>query len=75
MTTKIVTALRVSDSYKEEYVDLLYKQCQKYAPNSEFICISNSSNVPGYVKANHDWENGGARSKCLPFLDLFCLWT
>jgi hypothetical protein len=52
---KIVTVLKTSNEYKKEYVDLIYKQCQKYAPNVEFICISDDPTVPGYVKMEHNW--------------------
>lgn len=52
---KIVTVLKTSNDYKKEYVDLLYKQCQKYAPNIDFVCISDDPSVPGYVKMEHAW--------------------
>jgi len=52
---KIVTVLKTSNDYKKEYVDLLYKQCQKYAPNIEFVCISDDPSVPGYIKMEHEW--------------------
>jgi hypothetical protein len=52
---KIVTVLKTSQDYKREYVNLIYKQCQEYAPNIEFICISDDSLVPGYVKMEHNW--------------------
>jgi hypothetical protein len=52
---KIVTVLRTSNEYKKEHVDLLYKQCQKYAPDVEFVCISDDPSVPGYVKMEHSW--------------------
>ena len=52
---KIVTVLKTSNDYKKEYVDLLYKQCQKYAPNIEFVCISDDPSVPGYIKMEHAW--------------------
>jgi hypothetical protein len=52
---KIVTVLKTSNDYKKEYVDLLYKQCQKYAPKIEFVCISDDPSVPGYIKMEHDW--------------------
>ena len=52
---KIVTVLKTSADYKKEYVDLLYNQAQKYAPNVEFVCISDDSTVPGYVKMDHNW--------------------
>jgi lipopolysaccharide biosynthesis glycosyltransferase len=52
---KIVTVLKTSNDYKKEYVDLLYNQCEKYAPNADFICISDDTSVPGYMKMEHDW--------------------
>lgn len=52
---KIVTVMKTSPSYKKEYVDLLYKQCKKYAPDIEFICISDDVNVPGYKKMINDF--------------------
>lgn len=52
---KIVTVLKTSNDYKKEYVDLIYKQCQKYAPSVDFICISDDPTVPGYVKMEHNW--------------------
>lgn len=52
---KLVTVLRTSDSYKKEYVDMIYSQCKKFAPNIEFVCISDDENVPGYSKMFHDW--------------------
>ena len=52
---KIVTVLKTSNDYKKEYVDLLYKQCQKYAPNIEFVCISDDPSVSGYIKMEHAW--------------------
>jgi hypothetical protein len=52
---KIVTVLRTSDSYKKEYVDLIYNQCKTHAPNLEFVCISDDESVPGYQKMEHDW--------------------
>lgn len=52
---KIVTVLKTSNDYKKDYVELLYKQCQKYAPGIEFVCISDDPSVPGYVKMEHAW--------------------
>jgi hypothetical protein len=52
---KIVTVLKTSADYKKEYVDLLYNQCKKYAPGVDFVCISDDSTVPGYVKMEHAW--------------------
>jgi hypothetical protein len=52
---KIITVLRTSDSYKREYVELLYEQCKKFISHFEFICISDDNKVPGYVKMEHDW--------------------
>jgi len=52
---KIVTVLKTSNDYKKDYVDLLYEQCQKYASNIEFVCISDDPSVPGYIKMEHDW--------------------
>lgn len=52
---KIVTVLKTSIDYKKSYVELLYKQCKKYAPDIEFLCISDDPSVPGYIKMEHDW--------------------
>lgn len=52
---KLITVLRTSDSYKKEYVDLIYDQCKKYAPSLEFVCISDDPGVPGYQKMEHNW--------------------
>jgi hypothetical protein len=55
VSMKIVTVLRTSDSYKKEYVELIYNQCKKFISHLEFICISDDIKVPGYVKMEHDW--------------------
>lgn len=52
---KIVTVLRSSQEYKKDYVHTIHDQCLKYASNSEFICISDDPDVPGYVPMKHNW--------------------
>jgi hypothetical protein len=52
---KIVTVLRTSNEYKRDYVEAIFDQCKKFAPLSEFICISDDEKVPGYLKMEHDW--------------------
>jgi hypothetical protein len=52
---KIVTVLKTSDSFKKEYVDLIYEQCKKFAPSHEFVCISNDKRVPGYKQMINDF--------------------
>lgn len=62
---KIVTVLKTSSSYKKEYVDLIHKQCQKFAPGIEFVCISNDKTVPGYKEMINDFP------KWWPKVELF----
>jgi lipopolysaccharide biosynthesis glycosyltransferase len=64
---KIVTVLRTSESYKKEYVELLHRQCEKYAPEFEFTCISDDTSVPGYLEMKHDWP------KWWPKIEIFKL--
>ena len=52
---KIVTVLRSGGVYKPEHVKALYDQCQKYSPQTEFICISDTEGVPGYLKMKNNW--------------------
>lgn len=52
---KIVTVLKSGGIYKPEHVKMLYDQCQKYGSNTEFICISDDSNVPGYLPMKNNW--------------------
>jgi hypothetical protein len=62
---KIVTVLKTSESYKKEYVDLIYDQCKKFAPDIEFVCISNDPTVPGYKEMINDFP------KWWPKVELF----
>jgi lipopolysaccharide biosynthesis glycosyltransferase len=64
---KIVTVLRTSETYKREYVDILYQQCQKHASEFEFVCISDDKAVPGYLEMQHDWP------KWWPKIEIFKL--
>lgn len=64
---KILTVLKTSDTYKKEYVDLIYAQCQKYAKDIDFICISDDPSVPGYVKMEHDWPRWWPKMEIFKF--------
>lgn len=52
---KIVTVLRSGSIYTPKHVEVLHKQCTQYAPSAEFVCISDTTEVPGYFPMKHNW--------------------
>lgn len=54
---KLVTVLKTGGIYEPKHVETLYNQCKEHAKDLEFVCISDSEDVPGYMPMKHNWPH------------------